>query len=118
MRRPALNLAGRLSVAELAALLARCRLLVSNDSGPVHVAAAVGTPVIAIFGRNQRGLSPRRWRPLGEGHAVLHKDVGCVTCLAHECDIGFQCLTALGVEEVYEAAVRALDRAEAPGGVG
>ena len=110
MRQSALNLAGALSVAELAALLRRCRLLVSNDSGPVHVAAAVGTPVVDIFGRNQRGLSPQRWGPLGEGHVVLHKEVGCVTCLAHQCDIEFLCLTSLSVEEVYQAAVSVLEK--------
>jgi len=110
MRQPVVNLAGQLGVAELAALLQRCRLLISNDSGPVHVAAAVGTPVVDIFGRNQRGLSPRRWGPLGDGHVVLHKEVGCVTCLAHNCDIGFLCLTSLDVEEVYRAAVSVLQR--------
>jgi heptosyltransferase-2 len=110
MRRPVVNLAGKLTLGELAALLRRCRCLVSNDSGPVHVAAAVGTPVVDIFGRNQRGLSPLRWGPLGDGHVVLHKEVGCVTCLAHNCDIGFLCLTSLTVEEVYRAAVSVLER--------
>ena len=84
--------------------------MISNDSGPVHVAAAVGTPVVDIFGRNQRGLSPQRWGPLGEGHVVLHKEVGCVTCLAHRCDIEFLCLTSLSVEEVYQAAVSVLEK--------
>jgi heptosyltransferase-2 len=110
MRQPAVNFAGRISVGEMAALLRRCRLLVSNDSGPVHVAAAVGTPVVDIFGRNQRGLSPDRWGPIGEGHVVLHKEVGCVTCLAHNCDIEFLCLTALSADEVYGAAVSVLQR--------
>ena len=110
MRQPVINLAGRLSVAELAALFHRCRLLISNDSGPVHVAAAVGLPVVDIFGRNQRGLSWQRWGPIGEGHVVLHKEVGCVTCLAHRCDIGFLCLTSLSAQEVYEAAVSVLRR--------
>ena len=108
MHRPAIDFAGRLGVGELAALLHRCRLLVSNDSGPVHVAAAVGTPVVDIFGRNQRGLSPLRWGPVGEGHVVLHKEVGCVTCLAHNCDIQFLCLTSVSVDEVYQAAVSIL----------
>ncbi|MBI2104346.1 MAG: lipopolysaccharide heptosyltransferase II [Candidatus Omnitrophica bacterium] len=110
MRQPALNFAGRLSVAELIALLRRCRLLLSNDSGPVHLAAAVGTPVVDIFGRNQAGLSPQRWGPLGELHIVLHKEVGCVTCLAHNCDIGFLCLTSLSADEVYRAVVSVLER--------
>ena len=110
MRQPAIDLAGQLSVGELAALLARCRLLLSNDSGPVHIAAAVGTPVVDIFGRNQRGLSPTRWGPLGNGHVVLHKEVGCVVCLAHQCTIQFKCLTELSVEEVYQAALSVLRR--------
>ena len=110
MRQEVVDFADELSVAELAALLRRCRLLISNDSGPVHVAAAVGTPVVDIFGRNQRGLSPMRWGPVGEGHVILHKEVGCVTCLAHNCDIEFLCLTSLGVEEVYLAAVSVLQR--------
>ncbi len=114
MRHPALNLAGQLNLAELAALLRHCRLLISNDSGPVHIAAAVGTPVVDIFGRNNRGLSPQRWKPLGEGHVVLHKEVGCVTCLHKECDIGFLCLTSLSAEEVYAAAVSVLSRAAEP----
>ena len=114
MRQPVLDLAGRLSVGELAALLRRCRLLISNDSGPVHVAAAVGTPVVDIFGRNQAGLSPLRWGPLGEGHVILHKEVGCVTCLAHNCDIDFLCLTSLSVDEVYHAAVSVLARTSQP----
>ena len=114
MRGRPVNLAGQLSLGELAALLKRCRLLISNDSGPVHIAAAVGTPVVDLFGRNQRGLSPMRWGPLGEGHVVLQKDVGCVTCLAHRCDIGFRCLTTLSAEEVYQAAVAVLKR---PGNV-
>ena len=111
MRQPALNAAGRLSVGELAALLQRCRLLISNDSGPVHVAAAVGLSVVDIFGRNQAGLSPQRWGPVGAGHVVLHKEVGCVTCLAHHCDIEFLCLTSLQVDEVYRAAVSILSQA-------
>ncbi len=116
MRQPAIDFSGRLTVAELAALLHRCRLLISNDSGPVHVAAAVGTPVVDIFGRNQRGLSPMRWGPLGEGHIILHKEVGCVTCLAHDCDIEFLCLTSLQADEVYRAALIVLQRSVASTG--
>ncbi|MBI4355718.1 MAG: lipopolysaccharide heptosyltransferase II [Candidatus Omnitrophica bacterium] len=101
------NACGQLSVEELAALLARCACLISNDSGPVHVAAAVGTPVVSLFGRNQQGLSWRRWGPLGESDRVLHHEVGCITCLAHRCTISFRCLQAITVEEVI-TAVRSL----------
>ena len=98
----ATDLTGKLNLRELPVILQRCDLLISNDSGPVHVATAVGTRVISLFGRNQAGLSPRRWKPLGAGHVVIQKDVGCVKCLAHECPIEFECLKAIEVEEVYE----------------
>lgn len=109
-----INLAGALSLGELACLLKRCRVLISNDSGPVHIAAAVGTPVVAIFGRNERGLSSGRWGPLGPRHVVLRKDVGCTVCLAHNCDIHFLCLQSLNVEEVYRAALPFLSSVDAP----
>lgn len=68
---PAVNMAGQTTVGQLAALLMRCDLLVSNDSGPVHVAAGVGTPVVSIFTRNQPGINPERWGPLGEKVRVV-----------------------------------------------
>lgn len=69
-----LDLTGKLSLKELSALLSKCRLLVSNDSGPVHVAAAAGTRVIALFRKNPPAVSARRWGPWGRGHAVIEKD--------------------------------------------
>jgi len=102
------NLIGRLHLSQLASVLKRCQLLISNDSGPVHVAVAVGTPVISIFGRNQAGLSPVRWKPLGPKDIVLHKEVGCVVCLAHNCNINFKCLEAISAEEVVESTKKIL----------
>ncbi|MFH1355272.1 MAG: lipopolysaccharide heptosyltransferase II [Candidatus Omnitrophota bacterium] len=100
---PVVNLAGRTSVNQLASIVRRCELLISNDSGPVHIATAVGVPVISIFGRNQQGLSPRRWGPLGKRDRILHKEVGCVECLAHDCVKEFICLKAIEVEDVMKA---------------
>jgi len=108
MRESRINLSGQTSVADVASILKRSRLFISNDSGPVHIACAVGTPVIAIFGRSDRGLSPLRWGPTGESDAVLHKNVGCDTCLAHNCDKGFRCLMAVSVEDVLAAAEKIL----------
>ncbi|MFC1666777.1 lipopolysaccharide heptosyltransferase II [Candidatus Omnitrophota bacterium] len=99
-----LFLCGETSLGELAALLKRASLFISNDSGPVHIACAVGTPVISIFGRNEKGLSPTRWRPLGIKSATLHKEVGCAECLAHNCKKGFLCLNSVTVKEVIEKA--------------
>jgi len=100
LRHPAINLSGKTSISQLASVLKRCQLLISNDSGPVHIASGVGTPVISIFGRNQRGLSPRRWGPRGIKDRVLHREVGCRECLAHKCGKGFACLKAITAEEV------------------
>lgn len=105
---PALDLSAKTSISQLASLLKRARLFISNDSGPVHIASAVGTPVISIFGRNQKGLSPKRWGPLGQKDRVLHKEVGCIKCLAHNCRKEFACLKAVSAEDVFSAAVEIL----------
>ncbi|MEW5895709.1 MAG: glycosyltransferase family 9 protein [Candidatus Omnitrophota bacterium] len=59
------DLSGKLSLSKTVSVIKRCDLLISNDSGPVHIAAAAGTPVVSIFTRNQPGINPGRWRPLG-----------------------------------------------------
>ncbi|MCX5687882.1 MAG: glycosyltransferase family 9 protein [Candidatus Omnitrophica bacterium] len=97
------------TLGELAALFKKASLVISNDSGPAHVAAGIGTPVISIFGRNQKGLSPVRWKPLGDKSVAIHKDVGCVECLAHDCKKDFLCLKAIRAEDVFEEAKRLLD---------
>lgn len=104
MKHEAINLAGKTSVSQLASLLKRCELFISNDSGPVHIASALGTPVVSIFGRSQKGLSPKRWGPVGKRDVFLHKDVGCVECLAHNCAKGFLCLKAITVDDVVKSA--------------
>ena len=98
------NLTGRLDLKELAAFFSRCELLVSNDSGPVHVAAGAGTRALVIYGRNRAGLNRERWRPLGNHHRLIQKNVGCVVCLADACTIDFECLKAVSAEEVFSAA--------------
>ena len=104
MRSPSLNLSGITTVSDLASVLKRAALFISNDSGPVHMACALGRPVIAIFGRSDRGLSPKRWGPVGRSDVVLHKDVECHKCLAHNCKIGFKCLEAITVDDALAAA--------------
>ncbi len=104
MQVKALNLAGRTSISQLASVLKRSSLFISTDSGPMHVATALGVPVITIFGRSQPGLSPKRWGPLGVKSRVLHKTAGCVVCLAHNCRKDFACLKATTVDDVLAAA--------------
>lgn len=101
---PVVNLAGRISVSQLASVLKRCKLFISNDSGPVHIASAVDTPVISIFGRNQKGLSPTRWGPIGKNDHFVHQEVGCIECLAHNCTKEFACLKAITVDDVLNVA--------------
>jgi len=104
MQKEAFFIIGGLDIGQLGALIKRGALFVSNDSGPVHIAVAVKTPVVALFGRNQPGLSPVRWCPLGVRDLVIHKDVGCLgICLAHNCRKSFNCLRSIGVDEVFSA---------------
>ena len=109
MHSPVLDLSGKTSISQLASLLNRSQLFISTDSGPMHVACALGVPVITIFGRSQAGLSPQRWGPLGVKSRVLHKTVGCTVCLAHNCQKDFACLKATTVEDVLLAAESILE---------
>ena len=110
MKAEKINLSGVTTVSDIASILKRSTLFISNDSGPVHIACAVGTPVVAIFGRSDKGLSPKRWGPSGKRDIVLHKDVGCEVCLAHKCKRGFKCLEAITVDEVLAAAAKILGK--------
>ncbi len=107
---PIYDFSGRLSLSMLAVLLKESALLISNDSGPVHIANAVGTPAVSIFGRNQPGLSPTRWRPLDPDSRVAWKDVGCTECLAHRCEINFLCLDAVSSRDVFQEVDRFSER--------
>lgn len=74
LRGHALDLTGSTSLTELAALLKRCSLVVSGDSGPMHLAACVGTPVVALFRSDLAGKTSRRWGPWGKGHTLIEKE--------------------------------------------
>jgi ADP-heptose:LPS heptosyltransferase len=86
---------------ESGALLRQCDLLICVDSGPQHLAAAVGTRCVAIFSqRNQR----RRWYPHGTQHLVLEGSVECHTCLLDSCPYDNRCIKQITVEQVLAAA--------------
>jgi ADP-heptose:LPS heptosyltransferase len=102
------NLSGKTGIGDVASLLRRARLFISNDSGPVHIGCAVGVSVIVIFGRSDRGLSPKRWGPSGKHDTVLHKSAGCEICYAHNCKSAFKCLDSITPEEALEAAEKIL----------
>lgn len=94
-----IDLAGGTSLPQLVALLRKASVLITNDSGPMHLSAAVGTPVVAIFGPTD----PGKTGPYGSGHVVLKKDVDCSSCSRDCCTKGSACLTAIGVDEVCHA---------------
>jgi len=108
MRTAPIDLMGQTTLKELIALLRRARLLVTNDSGPMHLAAAVGTPVIALFGPTD----PARTGPYGAGHTVLRSGVPCSPCFSRRCTnaIELECLTSIRPENVIEAAMRLLEQ--------
>ena len=108
----AANLAGRTSLRELMALLKLCRVVLTNDSGPMHVAAALGTPVVVPFG----STSPAFTGPglPGEArHRLLQADAACSPCFRRNCPIDFRCMTGISVESVIAAVCRAADEASA-----
>lgn len=108
-RRP-VNLAGRTTVRELMALLSLCSFLVTNDSGPMHIAAAFRVPQVAIFGPTDwRATSP--WTPLAK---IVRVEVDCSPCRRRECDRGHECMVGVTADMVVSAA-RMLRR-EAAGG--
>jgi heptosyltransferase-2 len=101
-RQSAINLAGQTSLHELMALLKLCRVLFTNDTGPMHVAAALGTPVVVPFG----STSPELTGPGLPGDArnrLLKSDAPCSPCFLRECPIDFRCMNGISVERVVEA---------------
>ncbi len=95
-----LDLTGQTTVGQTVSLLRRSRLLISNDSGPVHVAAAAGINVISLFLRNQPGINPERWKPLGPKAYVLANKTGDEICLNKNAQILSGRLDSITVDEV------------------
>ena len=101
------SLAGETSLRELCAVLKACAVVLTNDTGPMHVAAAVGTPVIVPFGSTS-------WRMTGPGlpgdrrHRFIEAHVPCAPCFLRECPIDFRCMTRITVETVAQEALSVL----------
>jgi heptosyltransferase-2 len=100
----ALNMAGETTVMQLAALIECCTLLVSNETGPMHLACAVGTPVVAVVGPTDPGATG----PLGI-HLIVRHTVECSPCFRRKCPTDHRCMTGLAVERVYEAVENLLN---------
>lgn len=98
----AFSVAGKTGLKEVAALIKRCNVFVTNDSGPMHIATAVGTPVVAIFGPTVQGFG---FSPLGKS-VVVEKELRCRPCSLHgseKCPKGhFECMNRIDTDEVFE----------------
>jgi len=99
-----IDLTGKTDLLQLAALLEQCRLLVTNDTGTMHMAAAVKTPVVAIFGSTD-SITTGPW---GDDHIVVKKEVSCSPCLKRVCPTDHRCMELITVDEVEEAVNRKL----------
>jgi heptosyltransferase-2 len=105
----ALNLAGQTSLRELCIALSGCRVLLTNDTGPMHLAAAVGTPVIVPFGSTSPELTGPGL-PGDSRHHLLKSTAPCSPCFLRECPIDFRCMKGISVDQVVKAMLQALAR--------
>ncbi|MBV8143048.1 MAG: lipopolysaccharide heptosyltransferase II [Verrucomicrobia bacterium] len=102
LKTSATDLTGRTSLLELAVQIRRCRFLLTNDTGAMHLAAFLGIPTVAIFGSTE----PRLTGPIGEGHVVIRHHVECSPCFLRECPLDFRCMKAVTADEVVSACRR------------
>ena len=101
MAHPSLNLAGQTTLGSLAAVIRHCALFISNDTGPAHLAVAVDTPSVTVFGPADR----RRWAPLDQTrHPIAFQDVDCSPCPHWECPIDHRCLRRVEAAQVIALA--------------
>jgi len=99
------NLAGKTSLRELLALIASCDVMLSNDSGPMHIAAALKVPLVALFG----STNDTKTGPYHHG-TVIHKHVDCSPCYKRVCPIDFRCMTRIEVDEVLSEIQKELKK--------
>ena len=99
-----IDLAGKTDLPTLAGVLAHCRALVTNDSGAMHLAAAAGVPVTAVFGPTNELTTG----PMGDAHAIVTNDVWCRPCMLRECPLDHRCLRGVSAASVVAAARRTL----------
>jgi 3-deoxy-D-manno-octulosonic-acid transferase/heptosyltransferase-1 len=109
MRCPAVNAAGMTTLKELACLIKKARLFVTTDSGPMHLAAAVGTPVVALFGPT----APWRTGPYTERARIVRTQAPCSPCYKKKCD-SMVCMNEIGVDQIMEAAAGLMGAEGAP----
>lgn len=97
---------GKTSIRQTACLLKRCKLLISNDSAPLHIAASVNTPILAIFGPTDANM----YGPTGRGDIVVKRDLPCAPCREAACRQNHECMDLITPDEVFAAAKKILGR--------
>ena len=107
MNEPAIPFAGTLQIRQLAACIEKCDLFLTNDTGPMHIAAAVGTPTLALFGPGNH----IRFQPLGDAHTIIRHDVPCSPCkqFTDKCKDNI-CMKQITVDEVWDSISKLLNR--------
>jgi len=105
-----LNRIGQTTLDQLITELRQCAVLLTNDTGTMHLATILGVPVVAVFGSTE----PRLTGPLGTGHHIIRHQVECSPCFLRECPIDFRCMHAVKVEEVAESVSSLLEKWERP----
>lgn len=103
MKTRAANFAGKTGLKTLAALYEKASIVVSTDTGPMHLSAAIGTPVVALFGPT----APWRTGPFGPGHKIIRADLECSPCFKRQCKT-IKCMKQITVDEVFDAAMSAI----------
>ena len=103
-RRPPLVLTGQTAVTEVVALISIADILITNDTGPAHIGAAVGTPTLVIFGPT----NPVTTGPFGPAGEIVREPPECAPCMLRDCPIDHRCMTAIAPEEVFDRARRAM----------
>jgi lipopolysaccharide heptosyltransferase II len=101
---PCTDLVGKTTLAQLMDELRTCELLLTNDTGTMHLAAFLGVPTVSLFGSTEPTLTG----PLGPNHRVLRHHVDCSPCFLRQCPFDFRCMKAIQVPEVVEAVLASL----------
>lgn len=97
-----INASGKTTIKQLAALISNCKLFIGNDTGPLHIAVAMKTPVVAIFGPDD----PSRTGPYGKENIIIYKGLPCSPCIRHPTCKDYPCMQQISVEEVLSAVER------------
>lgn len=103
---PVISMAGKTSIRELMSMIKQCSIFVTNDSGPMHIAAALNIPITAIFG----STDPEKTGPMGNNHIVIKKDVDCSPCFKRKCPTDLKCMDLITVDDVLKGVERIIEK--------